>query len=99
MRFAYTSQRKHRADHRLDQAAFDKLRQLVELASVLTGEHEMIGGVLSPSLDQVLRLRDGDDADHPSRIRQGDRASRQGVAADGVEYDVHPLPMRQVRHG
>src|SRR5687767_8506738 len=46
MRFAYASQRKHRADHRLDQAAFDQVGQRIELASVLTGEHEMVGGVL-----------------------------------------------------
>src|SRR6188472_3593097 len=86
MRFADASQRKHRTDDRLDQAAFDKVCQRVELASVLTGEHEMIGGVLSPSLNQVLRLCSIDDADHPSGIREGERASHQGIAADGIEY-------------
>jgi hypothetical protein len=99
VRLADPSQRKHRADHRLDQAAFDQVRQRVELAPVLTAEHEVIGGILSPSLDQVLRLRDVNDADYPSSVRDGERASRQGVAADGVEYDVHALPMRQVRDG
>jgi hypothetical protein len=77
MRFADASQGKHRADHRPDQTAFDKICQRVELASLLTGEHEMVGSVLSPSLDQVLRPRDVDDADHPSSIRHGKRAFRQ----------------------
>ncbi len=51
MRFADPSQRQHRADHRLDQAAFDKGRHRVKLAAILPCEHEMVGGILAPCLD------------------------------------------------
>ena len=75
MRFAEAGERKHRADHWVDQASLDEVRQSIKLASVLAGEHEMIGRVLPPGLDQVLRLGDVDDADQPPCVSERKRAS------------------------
>ena len=63
-------QRVHRAYMRPQLAAIDQRAQFVELAAVLTGEDEVVAGVLAPGLDQVLRLGDVYDADDPAQLRQ-----------------------------
>ena len=75
MRLGHARERQRRADHGLDQAALDEARERVELAPVLAGEHEVVGGVLAPGLDEVLRLRDVDEADHAPECRERQRAS------------------------
>src|SRR5690606_2724141 len=59
--------------------------QLIELAAVLAGEHEVVARVLAPGLQQVLWLRDVDDRYDAAELREGRGAAREGVAADGVE--------------
>lgn len=75
MSLAHSIQRKSRADDRLHKTALDQRGERVQLSSVLPGEDEVIGGVLTPRLDEVLRLRDVDDADDASGVGERQRAS------------------------
>ena len=99
MSLAHSSERKSRADDRLHQTALDQRGERVQLSSVLSGEDEVIGGVLAPRLDEVLRLRDVDDADDASGVGERQRASGERVATDRVEDDVDPLASRHLGHG
>lgn len=92
-------QRVHRAYMRPQLAAIDQRAQFVELAAVLTGEDEVVAGVLAPGLDQVLRLGDVYDADDPAQLRQHVGAAGQGVAADGVEHDIDAAAVGQAHDG
>ena len=62
MSLAHSSERESRADDRPHQTALDERGEGVQLSSVLSREDEVVSGVLAPRLDEILRLRDVDDA-------------------------------------
>src|SRR5690606_16446643 len=68
MRLTDSGERQNRTDDGLHQAALDQRCERIQLSAVLSCEDEVIGGVLPPRLDEVLRLSDVDDRDHPSPV-------------------------------
>lgn len=62
--------------------------QLIKLAAVLSGENEVITRVLAPGLNDVLWLCNVHDRDHAAQLCEHVGATRQCVAADGVEHDI-----------
>jgi hypothetical protein len=68
MGFLHPGKWQDRSYHRPHKAALNEVRECVQLASVLTREDEMIGGVLTPSLNKVLRLRDVDKTYDASEV-------------------------------
>ena len=99
MSLAQSSERKSRADDRLHETALDQRGERVQLSGVLSCEDEVIGGVLAPRLDEVLRLRDVHDADDASGVGECQRASCERVATDRVEDDIDPLAARHLGNG
>jgi hypothetical protein len=59
----------------------------------------VVGGVLAPCFDEVLRLGDVDDADDAAEVGEHHRASGECVPSDRVEDDVDPLASRRLGHG
>lgn len=99
MSLAHSIERKGRADDRLHETALDQRGERVQLSSVLSCEDEVIGGVPAPRLDEVLRLRDVDDADDASEVSERQRATDERVATNRFEDYIDPLASRHLGHG
>lgn len=99
MRGRNIGQRIDRPHMRPQPALRHQCAQLIELAAILPGEHEVIGRVLAPGLDQVLRLRDVHDRHHAAQLRQRVGTARQGIAANGIEHDIHAPAIRGPQYG
>lgn len=74
--------------------ALHQCAQLIKLAAVLSGENEVITRVLAPGLNDVLWLCNVHDRDHAAKLCEHIGATRQCVAADGVEHDIDSAASR-----
>src|SRR5690554_5212197 len=65
--------------------------QLIQFAAVLPSENEVITGVLTPGLHEVLWLGNVHNRDHAAKLCERVGAARQCVAADGVEHYIDAM--------
>src|SRR5690606_32548753 len=88
---ANVSKRVDRANMWPQLSARDQCAQLIKLVAILSGENEVIAGVLAPGLDQVLWLSKIHDRDHAAKLCERVGAARQCVATDGVEHHIYSV--------
>src|SRR5690606_32290428 len=62
--------------------------QFIKLAAILSGENEVIAGVLAPGLNHVLWLCNIHNRDHAAKLCERVGAARQGIATDGIEHHI-----------
>ena len=86
-------------DMRPELSTFEQGAQFIELAAILSCEHEVIPGILAPRVDEVLWLRDIDDRDKAAKLGERARTAGVGVATDRVEDNVDATASCFAHHG